>query len=153
MVSGAGLGGVTNLWVTLRSRLVILPAIMARLDTLTSDLRFALRHWCRRPLFASIAVATLALGVGAPTAMFSVLHAVLLRPLSYDQPERIVSFRMEGNGPRVANTGGAAVRVPPVNVGALGVVAALLAAVGLAAVLIPAYRATRVNTVDVLRAE
>jgi hypothetical protein len=42
---------------------------MARLDTLTSDLRFALRHWCRRPLFASIAVVTLALGVGAPTAM------------------------------------------------------------------------------------
>jgi ABC-type lipoprotein release transport system permease subunit len=40
-----------------------------------------------------------------------------------------------------------------VNVGALGVVAALLAAVGLAAVLIPAYRGTRVNAVDVLRAE
>jgi putative ABC transport system permease protein len=56
------------------------------------DVRFALRGLVRRPVFASIVIATIALGVGANAAIFSVLNAVLLRPLPYPEPDRVVSF-------------------------------------------------------------
>ena len=57
---------------------------------LQHDLRYALRTMAARPGFAATALLTLALGIGANTAMFSLLDAVLLRPLPFANPDRIV---------------------------------------------------------------
>jgi putative ABC transport system permease protein len=61
------------------------------------DLRYAIRSLLKRPGFLFIAVSTLALGIGATTAMFTVVNSVLLRPLQFPEPERIVV--LEGINP------------------------------------------------------
>ena len=62
------------------------------------DLRYAIRSLLKRPGFLLIAVSTLALGIGATTAMFTVVNSVLLRPLQFPEPERIVV--LEGINPQ-----------------------------------------------------
>ncbi|MGH7541688.1 MAG: ABC transporter permease, partial [Gemmatimonadota bacterium] len=61
------------------------------METLTQDMRFALRQLRRNPGFAAVAILTVTLGIGINTAIFSVVDAVILRPLPYPEPERLVT--------------------------------------------------------------
>jgi putative ABC transport system permease protein len=86
---GGGAGTVLRLWGQLLADSIV-RAPGEHLDVLRQDLRYAVRSLSRAPLFTLTVIATLALGVGANTAIFSVVHAVALRPLPYESADRLV---------------------------------------------------------------
>lgn len=69
-----------------------------RLESLLADLNHVCRRLGRSPGFAFTVVVTLAIGIGANTAVFSVLNSVLLRPLPYPEPQQLVSLRLNAPG-------------------------------------------------------
>ena len=77
-------------WLLRRSSI---PAAVNPMSTLSRDLSFAARALRARPLPTLVAVVTLAMGIGATTAVYSALSAVVLRPLPYAEPERLVRIR------------------------------------------------------------
>src|ERR1041384_509427 len=73
------------------------------MDSIIKDIRYGMRSLLKRPAFTAIAVVTIALGIGVNTAIFSVINAVLLRPLPYDDPARLISFRSNQSPPDLAD--------------------------------------------------
>lgn len=67
-------------------------------DTFVKDLRYAVRGYRRQPGFTAIAILTIATGIGASAAVFSVVDAVLLRPLPYQNPDALMSLTRTGTG-------------------------------------------------------
>ena len=72
------------------------------LADLRQDLRYAARVFSKQPGFAAAAVLTLALGIGATTAIFSVVYGVLLKPLPFQDPERLVSLMHRATAPGIS---------------------------------------------------
>src|SRR5215217_8047398 len=84
---------LTSIIPLLRIRLTTRPVSReVRMDTMKNDVAFALRMLTRRPLFAAVSILTLALGIGAATAIFTIVDGVLLRPLPFRAGEQLVTI-------------------------------------------------------------
>ena len=104
LARGAPLSIGSRVDLVLRSCGAVLHAVWLRkeewsLSVILQDVRYAIRGLWHRPAFTSISLLMLALGIGASAAVFSVVHAVLLEPLPYREPDRLVQI-WETNPPR-----------------------------------------------------
>ena len=79
---------------------------------LFQDLRFALRQWRKSPGFTAVAVLSLALGIGANTAIFTLINSLMLKSLPVRQPQQLVSFGKEIDGGEVDGIGPGPHKVP-----------------------------------------
>jgi putative ABC transport system permease protein len=75
------------------------------MGTIWKDILYSVRVLAKKPSFAIVAILTLTLGIGANIAIFSVVNAVLLRPLPFDHPDQLVRVFADLNGPNVRNVG------------------------------------------------
>lgn len=133
--------------------------------SLSHDLRFALRTLRRRRLLTGVAVATIALGVGAATSIYSVVDGVLLRPLPFREPARLVAVWLTypdwKKEPILAYAGTRVLvalapllfGVSPFDPWTFAAVVLVLGSVSLAASWLPARRAGRIEVMRVLRGE
>src|SRR5262245_6101118 len=81
--------GSIGLWLQVLGD-VLFHAPREHWSTIKQDLRYAVRMLLRAPAFAVTVIATLALGIGANTAMYTIVHAVMLRPLDLRKPDQLV---------------------------------------------------------------
>lgn len=110
-----------------------------------ADIRLALRQLRTRPGFTAVAAGTLALGIGAATALFSVVYGVLISPYPYAAPEEIWA-------PGLSTAGGFQVFArSALDVTTFGSVAVLLVIAAAAASLLPAWRAAGVPPTEYMR--